>query len=153
MNCQTIQSELALLAGCDLDDPDRSQVLKSHLATCPACQKRFASLQTVLGVLQSDDAKTYHTAPRSLWPVLARRISEKPRPRSLSDYLKGSWPMFSAVAACGLLLVYAKPQSQTEPVDKGIYSTPTWSQDQRTAPPASKATKPLGPPVIPVEKR
>jgi hypothetical protein len=103
MNCHEAQSELALLAGGDLGDPQREAAIRQHLAECSGCRRKQARMKTALAALAVPPAATYD-AVHSLWPSLRGRIAA-------GDYGSTGWtwekagPILAGLTICAGLMV------------------------------------------------
>ncbi len=133
--CKWVRDRLPLLAGDELVGFDRRKV-ERHLIGCPKCRQHRIALADALDILHAASAHSpsQPDAP-SLWPALARQISESRRPAP-APALSAAWPRWGGwspvlglsglglLAAIGMAVVLVRP-TPPAPADSIAQFRPT----------------------------
>jgi len=105
MKCHEAQRELALHAGEDLGDAQREAEIQTHLAQCPTCRRRHASVKSALSALAVAEVPGTYESVHSLWPAVRRRISQGDHVASAGWSWQTAAPVIAGLIVCGGLMV------------------------------------------------
>jgi anti-sigma factor RsiW len=109
MNCFDARTDIALLAGGDLDDASRKEDLRRHLAHCEECRREYKRMKASLKALSGADRPTTWISTGSLWPRIEERIAPPRRVTSKTwrriRRLRHWTPLAAMTAACLLMVV------------------------------------------------
>src|SRR2546425_8758570 len=95
--CLGIRKQLALLAGDDLPDSEKSRVW-AHLNSCPRCHEHMAALRRAREAMLCSEAGDAQESP-SLWPSLRSQLNERVQRRRALEPAQRSWLPIAALAA------------------------------------------------------
>ncbi len=102
-DCDQWQSDLALLAGGDLEDEAAQCRVQSHLTVCQQCQVHFSNLTQTLEVLQSAAVIVPSNSRTHVWASVAERLPANRRP-SASERFNLWVPTTAIAAACAAMI-------------------------------------------------
>lgn len=142
MNCFDARTDIALLAGGDLNDTVRKEDLRRHLTHCEECRREYKGMKASLKALSQVEPSSTWISSGSLWPRIEKRISpSRPGASSAWRSLRGlrHWtPLAAMTAACVLMVVALNQRGVREPAatERSVLATgPGQSQPEvRPAP-------------------
>lgn len=147
MSCREVHSDLALLVGQDLNDPQRERAVRRHLLECPRCRLYEAQLALSReALLQSASDAVKSTDHRSVWPRVAAQLEAMNRPgevrwagepsrRGLARQVieHPAWVQgFGVLAAAAILLAVALPQGPGAVQSAGVTGSPAFPGANRS---------------------
>jgi hypothetical protein len=100
---ELMKSQIALLAGDDLEDEEEIRDVRRSIESCPHCRQHWVRLRGCVDVLDRAGRSTERVSSPSLWPSIGSRLQRTSYVRR--DRFNGWVPALSMAAACIALLV------------------------------------------------
>jgi hypothetical protein len=100
---ELMRSQIALLAGDDLEDDEQIREVRSSIESCPHCRQHWVRLRGCIDVLDRAGRSADGAAVPSLWPAIGSRLQKTSCVRR--DRFNGWVPALSMAAACIALLI------------------------------------------------
>lgn len=100
---ELMRSQIALLAGDDLEDDEQIREVRRSIESCPDCRQHWVRLRGCIDVLDRAGRSAERVSAPSLWPAIGSRLQKTSCVRR--DRFNGWVPALSMAAACIALLV------------------------------------------------
>jgi len=113
MNCKRAQTEIALLAGGDLDEAS-CRALHQHLNRCSECRDYQFQMEELMDLVDESPAKdeadeaSKSAVTESLWPSLSSRLVSLPCVKA--DRFNGWIPAVAVALICLAMFMVASPE-------------------------------------------